>query len=85
MLEPVHKVGYDYAISYPGGARLLTIASNGLSIGGHPGRMWIAPEVAADVELPALVAIGFTIANEQFLRVHWSAAPYPFRSSRSRA
>jgi hypothetical protein len=72
--EPTHDVGFEYVVFAPGGPRLITVsAAFEVAIGGNPGHMLIAPEAATDPQLPALVALGFALACEQALRLHWDA------------
>ncbi|HET6312185.1 MAG TPA: hypothetical protein VFH00_14420 [Candidatus Nitrosotalea sp.] len=57
---------YEYVIFAPGGPRLITVSAvASLHIGGNPGQMTLAPEMAGDRELVPLVALGFALANEQ--------------------
>ena len=71
MLEPTHQMGYEYAIFPLGGARILTLAAWAkISIGGNPGQMSIEPSSAADPELAALVALAFTVSNEETRLLH---------------
>ncbi|HEV2034940.1 MAG TPA: hypothetical protein VGU71_12195 [Candidatus Dormibacteraeota bacterium] len=69
--SPTHQVGYEYVIFVPGSPRLITLAAAAsLAIGGNSGQMTLAPEMAGDVELAPLVALGFALANEQVLLLH---------------
>lgn len=71
LLEPTHQMGYEYAIFPEGGARILTLAAWAkVSIGGNPGHMSIEPASANDPELPALVLLAFTVANEEIRKIH---------------
>jgi hypothetical protein len=74
LLEPTHQVGYEYAIFPEGGARILTLAAWAkYSIGGNPGHMSIEPGSATDPDLPALVLLAFTVANEETRLLHQSS------------
>jgi hypothetical protein len=71
---PVYENGYDYVVFAPGGPALVTMSATAeVSIGGHPGRMVISAEGAADPELGGLVALAFALANEQVLLLHRAA------------
>jgi hypothetical protein len=73
---PTHEMGAEYAIFVPGGPRLITIAAAAsLHIGGNPGAMILAPEMAGDAELAPLVALGFAIASEQVRLLHRAVRP----------
>jgi hypothetical protein len=75
-LAPTHDMGGEYAIFIPGGPRLITLAvAASLHIGGNPGAMTLAPEMANDAELAPLVALGFAIANEQVRLLHRALTP----------
>ncbi|HEV2217541.1 MAG TPA: hypothetical protein VGV88_08205 [Candidatus Dormibacteraeota bacterium] len=79
--EPTRETGYEYVVFEPGGPRMITVtAAYQLTFKGNPGQMLIAPEAATDPELPALVALGFALACEQALRLHWDA-PRTFRGT----
>ncbi|HEV2034762.1 MAG TPA: hypothetical protein VGU71_11300 [Candidatus Dormibacteraeota bacterium] len=68
---PTHEISYEYVIFVPGGPRLITLAAAAsMSIGGNPGEMTLAPEMAGDAELAPLVALGFALANEQTYLIH---------------
>lgn len=74
LIEPTHQMGYEYAIFPAGGARILTLAASAkFSIGGNPGQMSIEPAAASDVELPALVLLALTVANEETRLLHQAA------------
>ena len=78
VFDPTHELGAEYTIFEEGGPRLITVsAAFELAIGGNPGHMRIALEEATDPELPALVALGFALACEQALRLHWDAPWQP--------
>jgi hypothetical protein len=71
--EPTFDLGYEYVVFAPGGSRLITVSGYlPHGIGGNPGHMLIAPEVAAAPELPALVALSFALASEQLMLLHRS-------------
>jgi hypothetical protein len=70
VFAPTRQIGYEYTIFAVGGPRLLTLAAFGKGIGGNPGHMSIEPEEATDVEMPALVAMAFAVANEQVRLLH---------------
>jgi hypothetical protein len=71
-----------YVVFAPGGSRLITVSGySPNSIGGNPGHMLIAPEVAAAPKLPALVGLSFALANEQVMLLHRSAPPSVTRRS----
>jgi hypothetical protein len=73
---PTHPMGYEYSIFVPGGQRLITLAAAAsLHVGGNSGAMTLAPEMAGDVELAPLVALGFAIANEQVMLLHRATQP----------
>ncbi|HKB32584.1 MAG TPA: hypothetical protein VKF16_01835 [Candidatus Dormibacteraeota bacterium] len=73
---PTHEMGGEYAIFVPGGPRLITLAAAAsLHIGGNPGAMTLAPEMAGDAELAPLVALGLAIANEQVRLLHRAVTP----------
>jgi len=79
---PTFDLGYEYAFFAPGGPRMITVsAAMEVGIGGNPGHMLIAPEAAADPELPALVGLSIALANEQVLLLHRSARPSVTRRS----
>jgi hypothetical protein len=68
---PTFELGYEYVLFAPGGARLITVSGYlPHSIGGNPGHMLIAPELAGAPELPALVGLSFALASEQVMRLH---------------
>jgi hypothetical protein len=69
--EPTSDWGYEYVMFAPGGPRLITVSGYlPHSIGGNPGHMLIAPELAAAPELPVLVSLAFALANEQLMQLH---------------
>jgi hypothetical protein len=73
---PTRDMGGEYTIFVPGGPRLITLAAAAsLHIGGNPGAMTLAPEMAGDTELAPLVALGFAIANEQVRLLHRATQP----------
>ena len=73
---PTHPMGYEYSIFVPGGQRLITLAAAAsLHVGGNSGAMTLAPEMAGDVELAPLVALGFALANEQVMLLHRAKQP----------
>jgi hypothetical protein len=74
VMQPTSDPGIEYVVFPPDGAVLFSVAAAvRIAIGGNPGHMFIAPEESADSELPALVALSFAVACEQFLRLHWDA------------
>ena len=69
--EPTHSAGYEYVVFEAAGPRLITVsAAMHSGIGGNPGHMLMAPVTSADPELPALAALGFTLACEQAMLLH---------------
>jgi hypothetical protein len=73
---PTREMGGEYTIFVPGGPRLITLeVPASIHIGGNPGAMTLAPEMAADAELAPLVALGFAIANEQVRLLHRAVRP----------
>jgi hypothetical protein len=71
--EPTLSFGYEYVVFAPGGARLITVsAAIEHGIGGTAGQMLIAPDAAADPELPAFVGLSFALACEQVMLLHRS-------------
>jgi hypothetical protein len=79
---PTFDLGYEYVVFAPEGPRMITVsAAIEVGIGGNPGHMLIAPESAADPELPALVALSVALANEQVMLLHRSAPPSVTRRS----
>jgi hypothetical protein len=73
---PTHEMGGEYAIFVPGGPRLITLAvAASIHIGGNPGAMTLAPEMAGDADLAPLVALGLAIANEQVRLLHRATEP----------
>lgn len=75
-MQPISDPGIEYVVFPPDGQALFSVAAAlRFAIGVRPGHMFIAPEESADPELPALVALAFSLACEQSLRLHWDAGP----------
>lgn len=78
VFDATEVLGAEYAIFEEGGSRLITVsAAFEHAIDGNPGHMLISAEEAADPELPALVVLGFALACEQTLKLHWDAPGPP--------
>src|SRR5216683_4966533 len=65
--DPTHEVGYEYVMREINHAPLITLSATPDlgGIGGNPGHMNLGVDCAGDADLPALVALGFALANEQ--------------------
>jgi hypothetical protein len=73
---PTYEMGGEYTIFLPGGPRLITLsAAASIHIGGNPGAMTLAPEMAGDADLAPLVALGLAIASEQVRLLHRAMTP----------
>ena len=69
--EPTHELSAEYVIFPPGGPRLISVAAAaGRYIGDTAGRLIISPDAAQDIELPALVVLGFALACEEVMLLH---------------